>query len=77
METERQIMFGQGAVMFAVLFLLAWLGGGHWILAVIVALILAAPVMIAIEGVRYYIESRARREAEAQEEGTQERETAE
>jgi hypothetical protein len=28
METERQIMFGQGAVMFAVLFLLAWLGGG-------------------------------------------------
>jgi hypothetical protein len=63
MEQEHRIMIGQGAVMFAVLFLLAWLGGVHWVLAVIVALLLMAPVLMAIEGVRHYVESRAEREA--------------
>jgi hypothetical protein len=66
-ETERRIMVGQGAVMFAVLFLLAWLGGVHWVLAVIVALVLVAPVLMAIEGVRHYFESRAEGEAEGEE----------
>jgi heme O synthase-like polyprenyltransferase len=67
-ETERQIMVGQGAVMFAVLFLLAWLGGVHWVLAVFVALLLMPAVLIAIEGIRHFFESRAKAQAAQREE---------
>jgi uncharacterized protein (DUF58 family) len=78
MEAERQIMVGQGAVMLLVLFVLTWQGGVHWLLAALIALLLMPLVLIAVEGVRYYVESRERRRAqEGDEAEARQREAAE